>query len=100
MIEPISPRPSSGVRAIRAACVVALLSLSIACSQGATELVGLLEAAEGHPLAPLLVIVAFVASGFVAAPLSLVMIPTIVVFGLFVDGFESGDTLAWSSTVP
>jgi uncharacterized membrane protein YdjX (TVP38/TMEM64 family) len=40
-----------------------------------------LEASRNHPLAPVIVIAVFVMSGFVAAPLSAVMVPTIVVFG-------------------
>jgi len=71
----------AGAGVVRAVCIAALLSLCSGCSQASTELVGWLEAAAGHPLAPLAVIAVFLASGFVAAPLSLVMIPTIVVYG-------------------
>jgi uncharacterized membrane protein YdjX (TVP38/TMEM64 family) len=40
-----------------------------------------LEASREHPLAPLIVVAVFIASGFVAAPLSAVMVPTMVLFG-------------------
>jgi phospholipase D1/2 len=65
----------------RAAVVVILLAMISGCSSGADELVGWLETAADHPLSPLLVIGVFIASGFVAAPLSVVMIPTIVIYG-------------------
>jgi uncharacterized membrane protein YdjX (TVP38/TMEM64 family) len=51
------------------------------CSEAGGDLVVWLEASADHPLAPLGVIAVFIASGFVAAPLSVVMIPTMVVFG-------------------
>jgi uncharacterized membrane protein YdjX (TVP38/TMEM64 family) len=51
------------------------------CDTAPIDVVGWIESSAGHPLAPFVVIAVFIVSGFVAAPLSLVMIPTIVVFG-------------------
>jgi uncharacterized membrane protein YdjX (TVP38/TMEM64 family) len=66
---------------VRLAVVVAALVVASGCSGAADELVGWLESVADHPLAPLIVVAIFIASGFVAAPLSLIMIPTIVVYG-------------------
>jgi len=51
------------------------------CTGSWAELTLWLEAARTHPAAPLLVVALFIASGFVAAPLTVVMVPVFVVFG-------------------
>jgi uncharacterized membrane protein YdjX (TVP38/TMEM64 family) len=76
-----APRPTAAPVAWRTAVVVALMLAATGCSDSTDRLVAWLEAAAEHPLSPLIVIAVFVASGFVAAPLSLIMVPTIVVYG-------------------
>lgn len=66
-------------RARALALVLAAAALS-GCG-GVPDFATLMEAGREHPAAPLLVLGIFLASGFVAAPLSAVMVPTLVVFG-------------------
>lgn len=55
--------------------------VAFGCDTSGAAFTGWIEAAHGHPLGPLAMILAMVASGFVAAPLTLTMIPAMVVFG-------------------
>jgi uncharacterized membrane protein YdjX (TVP38/TMEM64 family) len=63
------------------AIVVIVLMLAPGCSVADNDLVVWLERVADHPLAPVAVVALFVASGFVAAPLTVVMVPTILVYG-------------------
>jgi uncharacterized membrane protein YdjX (TVP38/TMEM64 family) len=63
------------------AAAVGLAVLSTGCAGSGEGLTAWIEAAQGHPLGPLVVLAAFLVSGFVAAPLTLVMLPTIVIYG-------------------
>jgi uncharacterized membrane protein YdjX (TVP38/TMEM64 family) len=66
--------------------VIAILAVAIiaallgGCSV-TPEVSSWLETSRHHPWAPVVVVAVFVASGFVAAPLSAIMVPTILVFG-------------------
>jgi uncharacterized membrane protein YdjX (TVP38/TMEM64 family) len=61
--------------------IVAVVAVSLGGCAVNTEILSWLENSADHPSAPVLVVAAFVASGFVAAPLSAIMVPTILVFG-------------------
>lgn len=78
------------------AAALGLAVLSTGCAGSGDSLTGWIEAAQGHPLGPLVVLAAFLVSGFVAAPLTLVMLPTIVIYGPLGGGVLTmvGATLA------
>jgi uncharacterized membrane protein YdjX (TVP38/TMEM64 family) len=78
MVRTSRPPDSAGARLLAIAVVV---TAAAGCGGAGDELVRWIETSADHPLAPLGVIAIFIASGFVAAPLSLIMIPTIVVYG-------------------
>lgn len=65
----------------RMAVAIGSVLVGVGCSGRADVIAGWFDAAQGHPFAPLLAITAMVASGFVAAPLTLTMIPTLLLFG-------------------
>ncbi len=65
----------------RALGLAVALIPAVGCSNFGSGLVRWIETTADHPLAPFGVIAVFVLSGFVGAPLSLVMIPTIIVYG-------------------
>lgn len=82
---PLLPRDIPGLsgRRLGLGIVASAAQLQVGCGAPLSELAVWLEAGRDHPAAPLLVIAVFLASGFVAAPLSAVMVPTILVFGPF-----------------
>ncbi len=70
---------SAGTRILT---IVAALGLSSGGCRGSQEaLLAWLDATQSHPAGPLAMVAAFVASGFVGAPLTLLMVPTIAIFG-------------------
>jgi uncharacterized membrane protein YdjX (TVP38/TMEM64 family) len=75
------PRPQAGRAGAPGWALGLALVATAGCSAPVAELAAWLEAGRDHPAAPLLVIAVFLASGFVAAPLSAVMVPTMVLFG-------------------
>jgi uncharacterized membrane protein YdjX (TVP38/TMEM64 family) len=71
----------SWARVATLSAIFGLALLSTGCADSSDNLTRWIEAAQGHPLGPLVVLAAFLVSGFVAAPLTLVMLPTIVIYG-------------------
>jgi uncharacterized membrane protein YdjX (TVP38/TMEM64 family) len=56
-------------------------ALTAGCGGSHETLLSWIDTAQSHPAGPIAVVAAFVASGFVGAPLTLLMVPTLVIFG-------------------
>lgn len=70
-------------RGLRICIVFAAMAATSGCRGSQETLLTWIEAAQSHPAGPIAVVAAFLASGFVGAPLTLLMVPTIVIFGPF-----------------
>lgn len=70
-----------GLGLARWAVVLTAAQMGMGCGPVSDAVTGWIELAHGHPLGPLAMVAAVVASGFVAAPLTVTMIPAMVVFG-------------------